>query len=54
MLEVPQGGGSLTEFKSANSHLAPHQPHVGIVGHTTDRCITFVMVIDMSLAIGKQ
>ena len=27
------------EFRSANPHLTPHQPHVGVVGHTTDRCL---------------
>ena len=40
MLEVPQGDGGLTEFRSANPHLAPHQPHIGVVGHNTDKCIT--------------
>ena len=40
MLEVPQGGRGLTELRSANPYLAPHQPHVGVVGHTTDRCTT--------------
>ena len=38
-LKCPRGG-DLTELRSANLHLAPHQPHVGVVGHTTDRCIT--------------
>ena len=44
------GGGDLIEFRRANPHLAPHQSHVGarvnntlgrvgVVGHTTDRCI---------------
>ena len=27
------------ELRSANPHLAPCQPHVGVAGHTTDRCI---------------
>ena len=38
MLEVPQGWG-LKRIEECKSHLAPHHPYVGVVGHTTDRCI---------------
>ena len=38
-LKCPRGG-DLQKFERNNPHLAPHRPHVGVVGHTIDRCIT--------------
>ena len=32
-------GGDLPQSRGANPHLAPHMPHVRVVGHATDRCI---------------
>ena len=36
--ECPRGG-DLSQSRGANPHLAPHWPHVRVVGHAIDRYI---------------
>ena len=41
--KCPRGGGLFT-IERCNPHLAPHCPHVRVVGHTIDRCIICVKI----------
>ena len=39
VLKVPEGWGLFTIERCKSRHLAPHCPHVQVMGHTIDRCI---------------